>query len=97
MSDLLGVPEDQPDLQSFISGGACLSRLFGNRWTVFFVTDSLVQDQPDQPPACTVVWQGRTGNRSPYADRQGWLACVYFTLLDGNTITSTFDGYCFER
>jgi hypothetical protein len=23
--------------------------LFGNRWTVFLVTDSLVQDQPDQP------------------------------------------------
>jgi hypothetical protein len=31
------------------SGGACLPRLFGNRWTVFLVTDSLVQDQPDQP------------------------------------------------
>jgi hypothetical protein len=84
--------------------------LFGNRWTVFLVTGSLVQDQPDQStlpmgngpdgftaPAnqlrlsfvgsedgeaetetcraakscgetCTVVWQGRTSNRSPYAD-----------------------------
>ena len=31
------------------SGGACLPRLFGNRWTVLLVTDSLVQDQPDQP------------------------------------------------
>jgi hypothetical protein len=30
------------------SGGACLPRLFGNCWTVFLVTDSLVQDQPDQ-------------------------------------------------
>src|SRR4029077_6304268 len=31
------------------SGSAPLLRLFGDGWTSFFVTDSLVQDQPDQP------------------------------------------------
>ena len=29
--------------------GAQLLRSFGDRWAPFFVTDSLVQDQPDQP------------------------------------------------
>ena len=28
---------------------AKLLRSFGNRWAPFFITDSLVQDQPDQP------------------------------------------------
>jgi hypothetical protein len=28
---------------------ALLLRLFGDRWAPFFVPDSLVQDQPDQP------------------------------------------------
>src|SRR6266403_5665325 len=32
------------------SRSAPLLRLFGNGWASFFVTDSLVQDQPDQPP-----------------------------------------------
>ena len=31
------------------SCGALLLRLFGDGWAPFFVTDSLVQDQPDQP------------------------------------------------
>ena len=30
-------------------GHAVLPRLFGDGWAAFFVTDSLVQDQPDQP------------------------------------------------
>src|SRR2546429_9731778 len=30
------------------SSSAPLLRLFGNGWAPFFVTDSLVQDQPDQ-------------------------------------------------
>ena len=30
------------------SGCALLLRLFGDRWASFFVTNSLVQDQPDQ-------------------------------------------------
>ena len=30
------------------SRSASLLRLFGDRWAPFFVTDSLVQDQPDQ-------------------------------------------------
>jgi hypothetical protein len=42
--------------------------LFGNGWTVFLVTDSLVQDQPDQPtlsmgngPDGLVMSQARDG------------------------------------
>jgi len=31
------------------SRGAPLLRLFGDVWAPFFVTDSLVQDQPNQP------------------------------------------------
>jgi hypothetical protein len=31
------------------SGSAPLPRLFGDGWAPFFVTDSLVQEQPDQP------------------------------------------------
>jgi len=31
------------------SGSAPLLRLFGDSWASFFVTDSPVQDQPDQP------------------------------------------------
>jgi len=31
------------------SGSALLLGLFGEGWAAFFVTDSLVQDQPDQP------------------------------------------------
>ena len=30
------------------SRSACLPRLFSDRWATFFVTDSLMQDQPDQ-------------------------------------------------
>ena len=43
-----------------------LLRSFGDRWASFFVTHSLVQDQPDQPtlsmgdgPDCLVVSEAR--------------------------------------
>jgi hypothetical protein len=48
------------------SQGAELLRSFGDRWAPFFVTRSLVQDQPDQPtlsmgngPDCLVVSEAR--------------------------------------
>jgi hypothetical protein len=50
------------------SRGACLPRLFSDRWAAFFVTDSLMQDQPDQPtlsmgdhPDSLIMSQARDG------------------------------------
>jgi hypothetical protein len=42
--DLIAETSELPDH----SRSAPLLRLFGNGWTPFFVTDSLVQDQPNQ-------------------------------------------------
>ena len=43
--DLIAEASELPDH----SCSACLLRLFGDGWAPFFVTDSLAQDQPDQP------------------------------------------------
>ena len=43
--DLIAEASELPD----DPGSAPLLRLFGDSWAPFFVTDSLMQDQPDQP------------------------------------------------
>ena len=59
------------------SRGALLLGLFGDGWAPFFVTNSLVQDQPDQP----ALSMGNGPDGLVVSSARGHLSCSFGGLL----------------
>jgi hypothetical protein len=60
------------------SRGALLLGLFGDGWAPFFVTNSLVQDQPDQP----ALSMGNGPDGLVVSSARGHLSCSFGGLLN---------------
>ena len=84
--DLIAEASELPD----DPGSAPLLRLFGDSWAPFFVTDSLVQDQPNQSalpvgngPDRLIVSQARDGTAiHDFEDASFGLGCGVRSLIE---------------